>query len=308
MGTSNVYITHRCDLRCPYCFENRREDDIEPLTLLAALEFLFRWDPDGAHYLFGGEPFLRPDLVELAARWAKDRRHFLAVMTHGRLLFPDVLRRLSPYNNSLGLVISVDSTGEPKDWRMAEPFIRAAQDAGFSITLQYTVHPGNIERILKTGQSLLNFAGPRCFINLRKICESWRFSTEDLRILKEQCLELHEMALRQNLSLGLPCKITGREPLDKTPCCSTRMASGEVLTVDTDGKIYDCECFLETRQNCLGDIDKGLTRKSALPQIPLTPTSCHFHGYGGNEQMNQTAFALDRIIRRRTRAVTFLKG
>jgi MoaA/NifB/PqqE/SkfB family radical SAM enzyme len=86
------FVTGRCNARCPFCFYERGRDAADPAAELSVAEV--RRIAASLHGLLwvlfsGGEPFLRPDLVDLAAVFHDvNRVPFLTIPTNG--LLPEV--------------------------------------------------------------------------------------------------------------------------------------------------------------------------------------------------------------------------
>jgi len=93
------HITERCNLRCTHCYQDsfagKEPDYSELLTVLEQYkELLISWkrpkDPSpvmGHLTVTGGEPFLRPDFMDLLRTFSADRHLFsFAVLTNGSLI------------------------------------------------------------------------------------------------------------------------------------------------------------------------------------------------------------------------------
>ena len=39
---ASIYLTHKCNLRCPYCFEQFEGNDITPAILQQSLDFIYQ--------------------------------------------------------------------------------------------------------------------------------------------------------------------------------------------------------------------------------------------------------------------------
>jgi radical SAM protein with 4Fe4S-binding SPASM domain len=93
------HITERCNLRCAHCYQDASPgEELDYAGLLAVLgrfkEFLSGLDGRGnprrsrAHLsVTGGEPFIRPDFMDLLQVLAENRRFFsFAILTNGSLI------------------------------------------------------------------------------------------------------------------------------------------------------------------------------------------------------------------------------
>jgi MoaA/NifB/PqqE/SkfB family radical SAM enzyme len=111
-----LYVTPLCNLRCTYCqdFGAHRNHDYMPEVLpLETMQRLVRIIRDACEVLYftGGEPLMRPDIVDLLAYARAQKFMYLAMNTNGLLLKdnPDVAKYLD------NLVISMDGVSEGRD-------------------------------------------------------------------------------------------------------------------------------------------------------------------------------------------------
>lgn len=97
-----VMLTRACQLSCVYCSYDKRRPAMSRETLRRALDLLFRSENDIVRLqLFGGEPLLRPDLVDEAVDYAQKlsaksgKKLRLTLTTNGFLLDEGVMDRLA---------------------------------------------------------------------------------------------------------------------------------------------------------------------------------------------------------------------
>lgn len=123
----NILVTSRCNLRCKFCniglkSERQRNND-DPLTVEKFRKNLFsgrRFETAVQVHLSGGEPFLRGDLIELCDLFAMHCPNAsLSIATNGTLTerILEFCKNISsrPYNNRVGLGISLDGIGSLHD-------------------------------------------------------------------------------------------------------------------------------------------------------------------------------------------------
>ena len=145
-----LYLTDRCNARCGHCFYRTAID--RPASAdrldLAALEKLAASLPRPLHSLVltGGEPFLRPDLVEICRLfWERCRVEMLFLPTNG-LMVERIARMVDAICQSVGsrvyVQISLDGLQDSHDAIRGVPgiFNRALQTARALQGLQST-HP-----------------------------------------------------------------------------------------------------------------------------------------------------------------------
>ena len=156
-------LTHRCNLRCAYCYAGRSMARAMPLSVACkALDYAFR-SPDPAVNLtfFGGEPLLEPDLIDAIAQQAQARAATsgktlrMGLTTNGTLLsrHMDLLCR-----HGLIVTVSLDGDRDVHDatrvwpngggsWQAAQAGLGEAMARGLAVRTVSVAHPGNADRL-----------------------------------------------------------------------------------------------------------------------------------------------------------------
>lgn len=156
------HITERCNLRCAHCYQSSHTDD-EPdrAGLLAILEqvkeLLLSWKEQkgkigirGHLTVTGGEPFLRPDFMELLQTFFVNRDLFsFAILTNGSLIDRTAASKLKKLKPSF-VQVSLDGVQETHD-RIRGPgaFAKAVSAArllvkeGVRVFISFTAHKDN---------------------------------------------------------------------------------------------------------------------------------------------------------------------
>jgi len=155
-----LVLTHRCNLHCPYCFEQQYDDHAADLSLEDARAALGLFPPDGdlSIAFFGGEPLLRFDLVQqvVAEAEALARRRRVGVSFHittnGTLLTREVAGFLDAHG--FGVIVSLDGDEAVHNacrGGHAQTMAGLAHFAGLGLaartTLRSTFTPGRIELV-----------------------------------------------------------------------------------------------------------------------------------------------------------------
>ena len=169
LNHATVYITGRCNLACSYCFsrfEDWPKEDATPETLRATVDWLISESGDQQQLhlgFFGGEPLLRPDLIELCCEYAAARgketgkKISCGVTTNLTPLTDEVLQMLKKHNVSL--LASIDGLphkGNQRFWA-DRPGVSSATDAlskllaaqrhGLSCQIRWTVAPDALNHL-----------------------------------------------------------------------------------------------------------------------------------------------------------------
>ena len=288
-----VYLTEECNLRCSYCFVEKKPRPMTPETASKLLPYLLRSDvsagaPEVKINFFGGEPFLELGLMEQIWRdWQKMRDQHpgrtlrLSATTNGTLAGPRIERFVR--DTQMALLISLDGEAQSHQHR---PFVSGRSSyaqvlktlprllkASPSPTIRLTFHPqsldivGNLRRVLELGAPV---------VQLGPVVEAdWRGSEEALEQAFQHLADWFIEELRHSRIPPIPyfwqdvqdwhhLRPSGQRPL--RPC-----GVGErLLGIDPDGNVMPCHRFLYRRQHWLGTLDEPLSADRRAPYLNLT--------------------------------------
>lgn len=153
-------LTQRCNLRCAHCYlaaGSRARGGARELTrteATALVDAIAAASPGAMLVLSGGEPTLRPDLLDIARR-ATERSLTVVVGTNGTRLDDAAVAALARAGVR-GVGVSLDSLdpakhdafrGAPGAWERTMRGIDACRRVGFPFQLQTTVTTWNYEEI-----------------------------------------------------------------------------------------------------------------------------------------------------------------
>ena len=148
-------VTQRCNLRCRHCYAAGAPDLSRELTTAEGLRAIEGFAAFGCPVVLfsGGEPFVREDLLELAA-YAREKGLRVVFSTNGTLLTPERVRRIAEIGASyVGISIDgVEAThdafrGVPGAYARSLAAIRACRDAGVKVGLRVTLTRANVREI-----------------------------------------------------------------------------------------------------------------------------------------------------------------
>ena len=169
-------MTRRCNLKCVHCYAQALDRDFpDELTTAEGKALLDDLAAFGCPVVLfsGGEPLLRPDLVELAA-YAVAKGMRAVISTNGTLITPPVARALKDIGLSY-VGISLDGMEQVNDrfrgvkgaFRRALEGIAACQEAGIKVGLRFTMNRRNAAEIPAIFDLLESHDIPRvCFYHL----------------------------------------------------------------------------------------------------------------------------------------------
>src|SRR5680860_370938 len=169
-------ITRRCNLRCMHCYSSSKNmeyaDELNTQEGYALIDDLAQF---GAPVILfsGGEPLMRPDLLELA-RYATKSGIRAVISTNGTLISRDVARDLKKVGLSYvgvsldGMRLTNDKfRGVKGSFNKALSGIRNCQEEGIKVGLRFTMNNRNVGDIPEIFKLLELENIPRvCFYHL----------------------------------------------------------------------------------------------------------------------------------------------
>lgn len=182
--------TRRCNLKCIHCYAHAKDQTApDELTTEEGKRLLDDLAQFGAPVVLfsGGEPLMRPDLIELAD-YAVNKGMRAVISTNGTLITPEVAQSLKAVGLSY-VGISLDGLEAVNDrfrgvkgaFRMAMKGIEACQKAGIKVGLRFTMNRFNAGEIPSIFDLLEQHDIPRvCFYHLVYAGRGSKLMDEDL--------------------------------------------------------------------------------------------------------------------------------
>jgi len=155
-----VNLTRRCNLACAHCYldattlRDGAPDELTTAEVCGLLDEVAGRSNETMIVLTGGEPLLRPDLVDLVAH-GSGLGLSMVVGTNGTLLDPDRVTALKRAG-ALGVGISVDSLdpalhdgfrGRPGSWQKTLDGIEACRRHGLPFQIHFSVTAANADEL-----------------------------------------------------------------------------------------------------------------------------------------------------------------
>ncbi len=204
-------VTRRCNLKCVHCYAHARDEEFSgELTTGEGKAVLDDLAAFGAPVVLfsGGEPLVRPDLMELAD-YAVKKGMRAVISTNGTLINSRIAAQLKKIGLSY-VGISLDGLHEVNDhfrgvkgaFSKAMDGIMACQDAGIKVGLRFTMNRLNAKEIPGIFDLLEKHEIPRvCFYHLVYAGRGSELMKEDLNheetraavdLIIDRTADLHE--------------------------------------------------------------------------------------------------------------------
>lgn len=216
-----LVLTRRCDRACGYCPQTVEDSDMAVSTLDAALEGLLpRMRAPARVKLFGGEPLLRPDLVERAIeRLAKAA--------------PEAAVELPTHGGGLPAVAGLLARSPRVEVFVSRPDPAAARLPGAVFSMLLT--PGEAPAACARRLALARRAGFSRFNLLPAYFVAW--TARQLSGLETSLAGLR-LVFERWAADGRPAELVNLRRQGSTPLYN------DGLVVDTDGKVYSSNLVL----------------------------------------------------------------
>jgi len=183
-------VTRRCNLKCVHCYAHAKDEEFSgELSTSEGKAILDDLAAFGSPVVLfsGGEPLVRPDLIELA-EYAVAKGMRAVISTNGTLINSRTAGDLKKVGLSY-VGISLDGLDEVNDrfrgvkgaFRRAMEGIMACQDAGIKVGLRFTMNRLNVREIPGIFDLLEKYDIPRaCFYHLVYAGRASELMKEDL--------------------------------------------------------------------------------------------------------------------------------
>jgi 12,18-didecarboxysiroheme deacetylase len=198
-------MTRRCNLKCIHCYSNSDDTDFpDELTTAEGKKLIDDLAKFGAPVILfsGGEPLLRPDLLELA-QYATDKRMRAVISTNGILITSEIAARLQKVGLSY-VGVSLDGLEKTHDrfrgkkgaYAAALAGIRNCRDAGIKVGIRFTVNKHNLPDVGAMFDLLREEKIERlCFYHLVYTGRASKLRKEDLT--HEETRKLLDLIMRE---------------------------------------------------------------------------------------------------------------
>ena len=273
-----LIVTEECNLRCDYCFVDKKPRHMTAGTMRKAIDFFIDRQVSGAlqdiHLsFFGGEPLLRLDLVEEAVAYArKPRRNVykkvrFSVTTNGTVASPRVERLVR--GAAMSVLVSTDGGPAAASYR---PFLSGRSSYALvarnlprftrwtsDVCVRQSFHPGALD-LAGNVCHLMALGAP--WIVLAPIEDApWEEHRTRLDAAYGELADLFVAQARAGRLL--PLELTTRFLREHhaarrgagrpaRPC----WAGASLIGVDVDGHVLPCHRFLYQPQHRLGRVEE----------------------------------------------------
>lgn len=293
-NSASFLISEDCNLACTYCFEldGRRSVHMTKEVARKGVKFLVDNALENGNdhidvMFFGGEPWLKPDIVEeifvygLELTRKYNLRFYSSMVTNATILTEEIERIVRTYRDvaNFNMQLSVDGIKEVHDTYRITRAGRGSFD-----TIEKNIW--RWKALFADCPERLNIHGcsnhdtlPFLFENYLFFKEKWDFSSiwfmpihsetwddDDLRVYDEQLGKIRDYILDEIKRTGQLDALYGYAPLDRSLACdgfsSAPCGAGKFFVSFTaEGEIFPCHQFYfndKEKETKIGDLDNGI--------------------------------------------------
>ncbi len=271
----SLYITHRCNLNCTYCYRKNRQGSMDEETLKNAIDFLLSHSHKRLSInFFGGEPLLEYPLLVSAISYALEqgkecqRGITFSINTNGTLMNRNILNLVR--QTPTGITLSID--GVPKahnthrktpqgegSFQMLYEKIPLFLEIKNRVHIRMTVTSETVKYMLDSVKYIYGLGFKSLAIAMDR-SGVWTDLSKNLYAKQyKDILEWYLDILRKEEKFYLVDLDYGSVSLDfpypskGIPC----KAATSAIAIGIDGKIYPCYRFVGLEETCIGDIFHG---------------------------------------------------
>ena len=299
-------VTHACNYRCRVCYSSSGKPAANELSTSEAKDMIRQARDMGVtrFVISGGEPFMRPDMIEVLA-FMGDLGIDALVATNGSLLTRDMLARLRDQTKATSFQVSLDTLDRQRYAEFhgvrAEMLDRALrsldyiQEAGFHTTVSTRPTPMNLPGIPDLLDLALRQQWPTVTIHwplpVGRTEDCWPPDTDMLSLLAPVFEHFLQMSEHWVIQMSIPWAryhpavqaLAKRIRVVHKGCNACR----EILCIDANGDVLPMSCM--TWEECwMGNLrERTLARAygdSPMPDLMKRPwehgicTDCAYVG------------------------------
>lgn len=271
-----LFITHRCNLRCDYCFldGSPRQGDMPMEIAERALQLLMRRSKSAEHLvltLFGGEPLMNMDrmeeILQMSTRMAAENGKYFTYTctTNGLLLDERAMEIREKYG--FNYLLSIDGNRENHDRHRRTvsgegtyddlleriQFLKPRQ--GW-LGARMTVTPESLPTMAQSVRELFDIGINQFLIEFLHD-NSWQ--PDQLAQIKDQyhqLLDFYLATLKQGLLIRIGEAEHGNLRNKHTGVWGCPAGTGSI-SVTADGSIYPCSRVIRHASLCMGNMMEG---------------------------------------------------
>lgn len=279
-----IHLTDQCNLRCKYCYENKKNSEISFENIKKLINYIVRQKDEYVQlYFYGGEPLIKKQMIKDTIDYVKKQKCKIkfsyAITTNGTLLDDDFIKYMK--QNDFKIVaysfdgdekvqnlnrVTVDGKGtfeivQKNAIKMISEFK--------SVVAMVVVTKNNLKYLGESVRYLYNIGFKR--INLLfDYTQNWE--DEDLPEIKKQYSKIidfyaEKIMNEEYINIPLIDEKINTYIKDDYNCNDDCKLGIKTINVGTDGKFYPCVQFVGNEKYVIGNCENGIDFNARLNLI-----------------------------------------
>jgi len=265
-----LHLTMDCNLRCRYCYSGaKRPERMTEEIARAAVEFFLKRTDRLEIRFFGGEPLLEFDLLKAIVAFSsreaarlKKHVHYITV-SNGTLFTPPVFAFFREHRIDLGLSFDGCQTAQDANrvfvsgqgsFAAVERNIPNMLKLSPFVPVVAVVSPTNVHLLADSVRYLFDSGFRVISLSPDFTDPAFRENLPRVKAAYYQIAEIYIERLRQNRRVFINAFEPADSPLSRGRCQLGR----EDFSVDPNGDIYPCCCFVDQKAYRLGSVFDGI--------------------------------------------------
>ena len=270
-----IHLTDKCNLRCKYCYENKKESDIPFEYIKDLIDYeLEQKNKYSIINFYGGEPLLKKEMIVKTIDYINSKKSetvfYYCMTTNGTLIDDEFLKYMKD-NNFISIGYSIDgiekshnlnritADGKGSFEKVLENAKKVLKEFK-NVVAMVVVTKNNIEYLDENVKFLINIGFK--FINLQfNYLDNWE--DKDLEIIKKQYENISKIyadeIIKEN-DINIPLiddKV--RTHVEEGYNCNKECKMGmKTINIGTDGNFYPCMQFVGDSNFIIGNCKDGI--------------------------------------------------
>jgi radical SAM protein with 4Fe4S-binding SPASM domain len=262
-----VNITTRCNLTCPYCFNEfskRQHGDMDISLFQSIVIQTLSINPNAEFIITGGEPFLCKELFQFLDILFSNNASF-TLLSNGTLINDINARKLARYSNLRNVQISIDGFTETvnaitrgkNSLQKSKKGIENLIKNGIALSIAPTIHKENIHEFSDIANYAISIGAELSPNNLRD-CSDNRMkylnldpmlAYEELKKINTELAAYYLNNIENVKTVYKPVKLfseTGKKPVNKKQKVKSLICgmAKSLVNIDWNGDVYPCHMLI----------------------------------------------------------------
>ena len=276
----NIFVNRICNLNCTYCYVNKKGDVLDKVTITDIVNYLSplvnKFDSEFHIGFLGGEPLISKNIIEnicykLIA--GTDTKVSFGITTNGTLINSDAIDLFRRFNMRVVLSLDGDDTAMSNRCFLSNSLssyqsvikgLKILQESSINYLVQMTITPYNITAFAKNVEHVVNIGASKIMFGFDVTCRWHPHDLVNLRDQLDNVFQYYYSLLSSGRDISIKyidneCIAFFASSHDNYTGSAFACSAGcNVIAIDTTGKIYPCQNFVNYSEAQIGNVKDGI--------------------------------------------------